>query len=51
MDTYTIILTKEQIDYLTYEYQMVELTVEKILEQAKAQGYVNPDKREDTASV
>jgi hypothetical protein len=51
MSTYTIILTEEQVDYLTYEYQMVELTIEEIMKQVKAQGYVDPDKRDDTASV
>lgn len=48
---YTIVLNQEQIDNLNYEYQMVELTVEEILKQVKAQGYVHPDERDDTESV
>ena len=48
---YTIVLNQEQIDYLTYEYQMVELTIEDIMKQVKAQGYVPPDKRTDSEGV
>jgi hypothetical protein len=48
---FTIVLNEEQIDYLTYEYQMVELTVEEILKQVKAQGYVDPEQRGDTKGV
>jgi len=48
---FMIILTEDQIDNLTFEYQMVEITIEEIMKQAKAQGYVNPDKRNDTAIV
>lgn len=44
-EPFSIILTQEELDYLTYEYQMVELTIEKIMKQAEAQGYVPPDKR------
>lgn len=48
---YTIVLTEEEVDNFTYEYQMVELTIERIMEQVKAQGYVDPNQRNDTASV
>jgi hypothetical protein len=48
---FTVVLTEEQVDHLTYEYQMVELTVEEILKQVKAQGYVDPEQRGDTKGV
>jgi hypothetical protein len=48
---FTVVLTEEQVDHLTYEYQMVELTVEEILKQVKAQGYVDPEQRGNMESV
>jgi len=45
MPSFKIVLTEEDVDYLTYEYNCVERTVERILQQAKEQGYINPEKR------
>jgi len=45
MKSFKIILDENHIDNLTYEYQMVEETIEEIMSQAKAQGYLPPDER------
>lgn len=47
MKSFKIILDENDIDNLTYDYQMVEVTIEEIISQAKAQGYLPPDKRSD----
>jgi len=45
MKSFKIILNEEDVDNLTYDYMCVEATVEKILRQAKEQGYIDPEKR------
>ena len=39
---YNIKLTEEDLIYFEYDYSMVEITVEKIINQAKEQGYKPP---------
>lgn len=41
-EVYNIKLTKDQMDYLYFEYDCVEVVVEDIQEQAKKQGYKEP---------
>ena len=48
--TYTIKLTQEDLDFFDYDYSMVEVTVEKILQQAKKQGYKSPSETENLES-
>jgi hypothetical protein len=43
---YTIKLIKEDLDFFDDDYTMVEVTVEKILKQAKEQGYKSPSEIE-----
>ena len=50
MKSFKIILDENDIDNLTDDYQMVEVTIEEIMSQAKSQGYVLPDKRPDEKS-
>lgn len=50
MKSFNITLSEEDVDYLTYDYGCVEATVAKVLQQAKQQGYIDPDKRSDIES-
>ena len=47
MDTFSILLSKEDLDSLHDDYSMVEGVVEKIVEQAKNQGYIPPEESTD----
>ena len=45
MKLYNIVLTEEDIDNLTYDYSCVEGVIERILKQAKQEGYLDPEER------